>query len=315
MNNKKNKYIILGFILLIIFSIWINVLSSKRSISEGDPKKGEGKKLQVVTSFYPLYYFATQIAGDKAVIKNITPPGAEPHDYDPSTQDVANIEKSDMLILNGSVESWGGKIRDSLKGTNVAIVNSGEELLNLQISEDGQNQIDPHIWLDPVLAKKQAHAITLGFEKADPANAAYYKAGELTLHNKLDELDALFRKGLSNCNQSDIITSHASFGYVAKRYNLHQVAISGLSPDAEPSMKQLADVARFAKTNSIKYIFFESLVSPKLSQTIATEIGAKTLVLDPIEGVSDADKKSGKDYYTIMKENLKNLQIALECKR
>jgi zinc transport system substrate-binding protein len=270
-------------------------------------------KLQVATSFYPLYYFTTQIAGDKTDVINITPSGAEPHDYDPSAGDIAKIEKGNLLILNGGVEAWGNKIKDNLKGTNVQVVVSGQGLLTQHVEENGQKQIDPHVWLDPVLAKEEAHAIAEALVKIDPANMSYYRQNENALDTKLDALDVAYKTGLSSCQEKDIITSHAAFGYLASRYGFTQVTVTGLSPDAEPSVQQLADVVAFAKLHNVKYIFFESLVSPKLSDTVATEVGAKTLVLDPIEGVSGDDMKAGKNYYTIMQDNLKNLQTALSC--
>ncbi len=271
-------------------------------------------KLKVSASFYPLYFFASQIGGDKADVRNITPAGSEPHDYDPSTQDIARIETGNMLVLNGGVEAWGNKIKDNLKDKDVLIVTAGESLLSKQLTEEGQTMIDPHVWLDPLLAKEEVSKITQGFIKIDPKNKLYYQDNENKLNNKLNQLDLIFKEGLKNCRQKNIITSHAAFAYLGSRYGLNQVAIAGLSPDAEPSAKQLADVADFAKKNNIKYIFFESLVSPKLSDTIAQEAGAKTLVLDPIEGISDNDIKAGKDYFSVMQENLKNLQTALECK-
>lgn len=274
---------------------------------------GSNGKLQVYTSFYPLYFFATQIAGDKADIHNITPAAAEPHDYDPTAQDIANIEKGNMLILNGDVEAWGDKIKNNLKETNGEVVTAGEGLLTKQLTEEGETMRDPHVWLDPSLAKKEAAKITEGFIKVDPANTATYQQNEKQLDAKLDQIDAEYKKGLANCQSKDIITSHAAFAYLASRYGLQQVAIAGLSPDAEPSAQQLADVANFAKKNNVKYIFFESLVSPKLSDTIAEEVGAKTLVLDPLEGIPQDEIKQGQNYFTIMNQNLHNLQTALQC--
>ena len=304
----KNKYLV-GFIVLIVFVVLGFVVLQRNSSGQ---EKVNGK-LQVATSFYPLYYFTTQIAGEKADVTNITPSGAEPHDYDPSAGDIAKIEKGNILVLNGGVEAWGNKIKDNLKGTGVQVVTAGQGLLTQQVNENGQNQIDPHVWLDPMRAKQEAHAVAVGLEKVDPTNISYYRQNEQVLDTKLDALDAAYTTGLASCQEKNIITSHAAFGYLATRYHLIQVPITGLSPDAEPSAKQLADVANFAKKNNVKYIFFESLVSPKLSQTIASEIGAKTLVLDPIEGVSDDDMKAGKNYYTIMQDNLRNLQTALSC--
>lgn len=270
-------------------------------------------KLSVSTSFYPLYFFSSQIGGEKAVVTNITPAGSEPHDYDPTTRDIARITDGDMLVLNGSVEAWGNKIQENLKGTSVTTVTAGKGLLTKQLNENGEKMSDPHVWLDPTLAKKEVTAITKGFIAIDPTNSSYYEANQKELEQKLDTLDQSYTTGLASCKSRTIITSHAAFAYLADRYNLTQVAIAGLSPDEEPSSQQIAQVADFAKKNTIKYIFFESLVSPKLSETIASEIGAKTLVLDPLEGISDDDIKQGKNYFTVMADNLKNLQIALQC--
>lgn len=271
-------------------------------------------KVQAVASFYPMYFFASQIGGDKVSVTNITPSGAEPHDYEPSTQDVARIESADVLVLNGSVEAWGDKEKSALAGSKVTIITAGQGLLTKQLTEDGETMSDPHIWLDPILAKQEAHTIAQGLAKADPANADYYAQNEQTLDTKLDQLDSEYKAGLAQCANKNIVTSHAAFAYLSEQYGLNQVAISGLSPDEEPSSAQLAKVADFARANKVKYIFFESLVSPKLSQTIATEVGAQTMVLDPIEGISDEDLAKGADYFSVMRSNLQNLKVALECK-
>lgn len=269
---------------------------------------------QVVTSFYPLYFFASQIALDQADIYNITPAGAEPHDYEPSTKDIAKIEDSSILILNGAkLEPWADKLKENLKDKKTLIVTVGETIANQEILEDGEKIQDPHIWLDPMLAKKEVAMIAEALSQADPTNTDFYQVNAQILLAKLDNLDLKFRQGLNNCAKKDIITSHTAFGYLADQYDLNQVAISGISPDSEPSVQQLAQVAEFAKKNQVKYIFFESLISPKLSQTIATEIGAKTLVLNPIEGLSGEEIKEGKSYFSEMENNLINLKIALEC--
>lgn len=266
-------------------------------------------KIEVTASFYPLYFFASQIGGDKSNVKNITPAGAEPHDYEPTTQDIAGIEKSNLLILNGgNLETWGNKIKDNLKGINITIVVAGEKITDQQIIQD------PHVWLSPPLAKQEVKVILEGFLKVDSKNKNYYSINADNLLQKLDQLDQEYKQGLSSCSKRDFVTSHAAFGYLAKAYNLNQVAISGISPDEEPSAQKLAEISDFSKKNNVKYIFFENLLSPKLSETIATEVGAQTLVLDPIEGITDNDLKTGKNYITVMKDNLINLRKALECR-
>lgn len=301
--NMKNRYtvFIIGLLLIAVvigFAYFAYNNSTKNNASVAN------KKLQVFGSFYPTYFFASQIGGDKADVRNITPAGVEPHEFEPSTRDISQIESGNMLVLNGGPEAWGDKITNNLKGTNVKVIVAGQGLFT---------QTDPHIWLDPELAKKEARTITRGFISIDPQNSSYYENNEKKLAAKLDQLDNAFKQGLSSCQSRDFITSHSAFSYLAKRYGLKQVSISGLSPDQEPSAQQLVDIVKFAKEHNIKYIFFESLVSPKLSETIANEIGAKTLVLDPVEGISDDDIKQGKNYFTIMENNLKNLQIALQC--
>ncbi len=271
-------------------------------------------KVRVVASFYPMYYFASQIGGDKATVKNLTPAGSEPHDYEPTTQDIATIEKSNLLILNGGkLEAWGNKIKDILKGTEVKIIVAADSVANQQIEEEGHTIQDPHVWLNPQLAKVEVKNIEQGFEQVDPQDKSIFQTNAKALSDKLDILNTAYKQGLSNCAKKNIVTSHAAFGYLAKAYGLNQVAIAGLSPDAEPSSQQLVDITKFTKQNNIRYIFFESLVSPKLSQTIASEVGATTIVLDPIEGLSDDDIKAGRDYFTIMQSNLANLRTALQC--
>jgi zinc transport system substrate-binding protein len=155
--------------------------------------------------------------------------------------------------------------------------------------------------------------IAQGFEQVDPDHAAYYESNRRTLDSQLDDLDGEYHRGLAHCATKEVTTSHAAFGYLAAAYGLHQVPIFGLSPDAEPSPRQLASIARFAKTNHVTTIFFESLLSPKLSQTIASEVGAKTMVLDPIEGLTSDDLAAGKNYFTAMRQNLASLRAALQC--
>ncbi len=282
------------YILLVVFSIFIVLLVSKfrpRTLETSD-------NLQVVASIYPLSFFASEIGGDKVDVRTITPSGVEPHEYNATVRDMVSIEKADVVIINGALESW--------QGSNVSTIVAGDGLITKN---------DPHIWLDPILAKQVAHVIASAFMKFDTQNSEYYKQNEKKLDNLLDQLDQAYTVGLRQCELKDFITSHTAFGYLATRYHLQQVSIAGLSPDTEPSAKQLIDIANFAKDHKVKYIFFEKLASPKLSQTIATEIGAQTLVLDPIEGLSDDDRKAGKNYLSIMRENLQNLQTAMLCKQ
>lgn len=273
-------------------------------------------KLQISASVYPVAYFAQEIGGVHAEVFTITPAGAEPHDYEPSSRDIAKITDSSILFLNGSgLEAWANNVAKNLDSQNTVVVTVGGWFGTQEINEKGHAVLDPHFWLSPTLAKAMVNKMVIVFEQKDPANAAYYAANAVALKTHLDQLNGEFAAGLSHCAQKDIITSHAAFGYLASSYGLTQVPIAGLSPDTEPSSKQIAEVADFAKKNNIKYIFFESLVSPKLSQTIASEVGARTLVLNPLEGLTPKDIAAGKNYFTEMRNNLSNLQIALQCNK
>lgn len=284
-----------------IFGVIGTFLSIKQFSLYSSPKK---TSIRVATSFYPLYFFAKAIGGHSISVTNITPAGAEPHDYELSTRDIRTIEQSGLLVTNGLIEPWLDTISTNLQGKKTTIVVAGQGLFI-----DG----DPHIWLDPMLAKKEAAAIRAGLSVVDPTNIMVYQSNEQKLDTALDELDSVYRQGLRTCRLRTFIASHAAFGYLAARYNLKELAITGLSPDSEPSPKELAALTKFAKDNGVSYIFFEALVSPRLANTLAREVGAKTLVLNPLEGLTKEEESQGKDYFSIQKDNLENLKKALQC--
>lgn len=309
----KNKLWLLPLSGVIVLLGLIIIFSSKTDT--GSPGNSAAtKKLNVVTSFYPLYYFATEIAGAKAAVYNITPAGAEPHEYEPTIKDTLAIAKADLIIINGLLEPWANKIMPDLEAKKIPVITATANLLLADFTDEGGKSVkDPHVWLSPRLSIDTVEQITTALIQIDARGADEYRARGQALIQKLAALENDYKNGLASCKQNHFVTSHAAFGYVAKDFGLTQIAIAGLSPEAEPSPKELGSVATFAKTNNIKYIFFESLVSPKLSETIANEVGATTLVLNPIEGLTDEDQKNGTNYFTEMRQNLANLRIALEC--
>ena len=300
-NMSVKRKFVLGLILVFVFLIM--AMGIWKIWPKNTSRNGDGRVF-VVTSFYPLYYLTNEIGRDKVEVKNLTPAGVEPHDYEPTARDMVDIQQSKLLILNGgSLEVWGIKIQEDVK--NIQVIEAGKDLF---VGDDS------HVWLSPRLAKEEAGNILAGLIIVDPKNESYYSENAVILNQKLDKLQAGYSRGLADCNRREIVTSHAAFGYLTREFGLTQVAIAGLSPDEEPSTKHMTEIAKFAKERQIKYIFFESLVSPKLAETIAEEVGAKTLVLDPIEGISDNNLMQGKNYLSIMEENLVNLRIALECR-
>lgn len=276
---------------------------------------GSSGKPQVLTSFYPLYYLTAQIAGDRAEVKNLVPAGTEPHDWEPSARNVADIKKASVFVYNGAgFETWVPKTLDAAKNERRVVI---EATAGLSLASPppgaaaGEFTSDPHIWLDPTLAKTIATNIAAGLTKADPDGKATYDRNLADLLMRLDRLDGAFKAGLAACDRKEIITSHAAFGYLARRYGLEQIAVEGLAPDSEPTPARIAAVTKIARERGATTIYFETLVSPRVSETIAREVGATTLTLDPLEGVQDEKVQT---YFTVMEENLRHLQTGLGCR-
>ncbi|MBI3397068.1 zinc ABC transporter substrate-binding protein [Candidatus Woesebacteria bacterium] len=296
MSRKFFVFFIPVFLILIVISFFL---------IKGGVNKVNTSKNQIVTSFYPIYFFTSRIAGDKFDVINITPDRTEPHDYELSTDDLIKIQKSKLLIVNGvGLEPWLEKLKDNLNENEIKITTTGEGL---------SKNNDPHFWLDPVLAKSVAEKITKSLIEIDPENTNYFLRNNALLTDDLGKLDKDFKTGLNKCRLNQVVTSHATFGYLASKYNLKQIAISGLSPDEEPSPAKISEIADLIKKRGIKYIFFERLVSPRFAETIALETGAKIIEFNPLEGLSRSEELKNKDYFSIQRQNLKNLKIALEC--
>jgi zinc transport system substrate-binding protein len=274
-------------------------------------------KLRIVATFYPLAAFARGVAGDLADVSAIVPAGIEPHDYEPTPQDVLSIRKADMFIINGAgMDNWAKKLRPELEriGKSVVVMEDSMTLLAHDDEEVGGQAPDPHFWLDPLLAKRETETIRDALSLLDPDHAAAYAGNTDAFAKRLDALDQAYRTGLASCTRHDIITSHDAFGYLAKRYGFAAHPIAGLSPEEEPSPKRIAELSDLAKKLDTRYIFTESLVSPKIAETLAREAGARTLVFNPVEGLTPAEAAAGEDYFSIMQANLANLEKALECR-
>ena len=293
------------------------VLSSCGSEGTGSTPAGSGNKLAIEASFYPLQWMAERVGGDHVSVANLTKPGAEPHDLELSPKDVAALQDADLIVyLSGFQPAVDDAVDASSALAFDAASTASLDLTFTPVEEgkanvDEANTIDPHFWLDPSRLATVANTFARTLAKADPPNALDYERNAKALAADLDALDAEFTAGLDPCKNKDLVTSHNAFGYLAKRYGLNQVAITGLTPETEPSAGQLADVAAFVEDNDVRTIYFETLVSPDVARTVARESGAKTAVLDPIEGLSDASQ--GDDYLAIMRANLANLKDGQPC--
>jgi zinc transport system substrate-binding protein len=271
-------------------------------------------KVRVAASFYPMYEFARQVGGERTVIRNLTPAGAEPHDYELTPKDIIAVNGSKMLVYNGAgLEPWAQKILPQLPPA-VFVVNASAGMhIATSTSGEDQGKPDPHLWMDPIFAEKQVDNILAGYVRVDPEGKPVYEANAAKFNQELTALHERFQRALSSCRKKIFITNHAAFGYFAARYGLTQIAITALAPDAEPSAAKIRELIRLARQNDIRVIYYESLVSPRVAATIAREVGARTLVFDPLEGLTDEDLAHGKNYLSVMGQNLRNLAQGLDC--
>ena len=291
----------------------------------------EEDKISVVTTIYPVYDFACNVAGDKAEIINLVPAGMEPHDFELSTGDMQLIEQADVFIYNGAdMEHFVDKTLSSITNEDLVIVECTKdlELLNSTHThtheteeeyeeetheEDEQGKtLDPHTWLSIANAMKEADAIKEAFIALDPENKTYYEENYTMYEQKLQELQDLYKEELSDLSKDTIVVAHEAFGYLCAEYGLHQEGIEGLTADSEPDSARMKEIIDFCKEEDVEIIFFEELVSPKVAETIASEIGAKTMVLNPIEGLTSEQEAEGLDYIGLMKQNLEALKTALK---
>ena len=255
-------------------------------------------KIQVYASIYPIYDFAKKIGGDKIDVYNMTETGAEPHDFEITSKDMANLSKASLFIYNGGgMEHWVDTVKDSIKE-----LNSLETSFN--IDDKGS---DPHFWLSPIKAKKQMENIKNSLSEIDTNNAEYYNSNYNFYAEKLDNLDKNFREYLSNISNTNLVVTHAAFGHFCKEYSLNQVAVA--RDEADP--KAMSDTITFIKDNNVKAIFYEDFSSSKLVDSIARETGIKILTLNPIESLNEEAINSGKDYFSVMEENLISLTNGL----
>jgi zinc transport system substrate-binding protein len=267
----------------------------------GGGSDGDSGRRNVLASFYPLEYAAQRIGGDQAQVTNLTPPGVEPHDLELTPRDVARVLDADVVLYLGAgfqpavddaVEDASGELVDLLQG------------LQLREGVGSETVSDPHVWLDPTLYARVVERI--GRALGSPQRARQ-------LETKLRALDASFRAGLGRCERRELVTSHAAFGYLAARYGLEQVPLTGVTPEAEPTPRKLEEAVRRVRETGATTIFFETLVSPRVAQTVARETGARTAVLNPIEGLTQEQAAQNDDYFTLMRANLRALRKALGC--
>lgn len=312
-NIKKRAVLLalfLGLAAVFVAALWLAV--ARRAPLNANTTEGT---ITVVASFYPLAEFAARVGGDRVRVVNITPPGTEPHEYEPTPLEIAGVYKANLFLYNGNgIDGWADRLADDIRSKGVIVSRMSDQVDVLETDTDDEGEAyDPHIWLDPRNAQKIIGLTAKLLSDADPDGAGAYEANRDAYIQTLTELDQAYRSGLEQCASRTIVTTHNAFRYLARQYALDTEYILGLSPDEDPSPRRLAEIADLAKVRGIKVIFFETLVSPKIAQTIANEIGAETLVLNPLEGLTEEELRAGKSYVSVMLENLSNLKTALTC--
>ncbi len=284
----------------------IAILTACQSVSPASPVANG--KINVVASFYPLYELAQKVAGDRANVTRVIPEQTEPHDYEPTPKAIESVYRANLFIFNGfGLDPWAERLQKDLESKGVAVL---PVALNLGLATSD----DPHFWLDPVLAQKEVGLIRDALTKADPDGRSAYKTNAAAAVIQLQKLDQAFKNSLKSCPTREIVVSHDAYSYLARRYQLTLLPIAGLSPEQEPSPQTLADLVQTVQQKKIKFIFFETLASPRLAETLARETGAQSLVLNPLEGRTAAEIQSGADYFSLMQNNLKNIRMALQCR-
>ncbi|MBC8018468.1 MAG: zinc ABC transporter substrate-binding protein [Verrucomicrobia bacterium] len=287
-------------------------------------------KLQVVTTLFPLYDFARTIAGDRAEVTMLLPPGMEPHSFEPKPNDVIRISKAGLFIYtNPYMEPWAATIIKSIDRQQLRVVDAGQGASYLNVSAaDGHDHeghdnhgaegpaggMDPHIWLDFANAALIVKNILAGFVAADPVNARLYRNNATILNTRLADLDQQYRDGLSSCATRVFLHGgHYTFGYLARRYGLEYRSLSGVSSESEPSASRMAAMVRQIRSSGGRYLFAEELLSPRLSNTLADEAGVAVLMLHGAHNLGRDDVLRGVGFIGLMEQNLKNLQKGLAC--
>lgn len=333
---RLSQYLSVFVVVVLVVALSACGSKAKEAGADADNPPGAASKLKVETSFYPMYEFTSKVAGDLADVHLLVPSGVEPHDWEPTPQDIGTIEQSDLLVYNGAgIEGWVDQVLSGSDNKGLMSVEASKGLDLMQGVEDEDDHeadheadhgeahteegahdhdhggLDPHVWLSPKLAIQEVRNIEAGLSEKAPEHKDQFKQNADAYVAQLEQLDQEYIKELTDTKRKDFITQHAAFGYLAKSYGLTQVPIAGLSPEQEPSAAAMANVVKFAKEHQVKTIFFETLVSSQVADTIAKEVGAVSAVLNPIEGLTAEDQTNHMDYIKVMQANLAALKKAL----
>ncbi|HET6516017.1 MAG TPA: zinc ABC transporter substrate-binding protein [Thermodesulfovibrionales bacterium] len=318
MKTKSSVKIVASLMCTILF--WASLSSCKPSGKSATPPAKGGNRIKVVTTLFPLYDMAKHIGADKAEVSLLLPPGVEPHSFEPKPGDILKINEAAIFVYTGKfMEPWAVGIIKGVANKNLVVVDASEGAKMIAgVFHDKDEPVglpDPHIWLDFDNGRIMARNIARAFQTGDSAHSDFYEKNADEYDRKLTELDTSYRNTLLTCKKKEIIyAGHYAFGYLANRYGLKYTAAQGVSPDAEPTAKDLVKLINQIKKNNIRYVFYEELTSPKIAETLADETGAKMLLLNAAHNLTKDQLEQGVSFFDVLSRDLDNLKIGLECK-
>ena len=282
---------------------------------------GRPEQVRLVTTLYPLEYYARRIGGNLVDVTNLVAPGVEAHDFEPSPRDMRSMRAADVIVVNGSgFEPWIDRAVANLSGEPKLVIEASRAFsLNgvsvaagaTKLSAGG---VDPHYWLDPLSAIAQVEAVLDALTAVAPAHRDIYEKNADRLIEEIELLHDQYSFALQQCRLDTFVTSHAAFGHLASRYGMVQLPLTGTSPEAEPATARLARLTRQIKDAGVRYVLAETAGSRRLSRTVADEIGATLLDMHPLESLTPEQASRGDTYLSIMRSNLESLSMALECR-
>jgi zinc transport system substrate-binding protein len=304
---------------LVVLFIFIILAGSFFACAKQGQEPSQMKKLKVITTLFPLYDMAKNIGADKAEVSLLLPPGVEAHSFEPKPSDIVKINEADVFVYTGKfMEPWAEDVIKGAVNKNLIVVDAsrGTKMIPgvFHDADEPAGSLDPHIWLDFDNAKIMIKNIVQVFQFKDNAHKDFYEQKANDYSNELTELDTLYKTTLATCKDREIVCGgHYAFGYLAKRYGLKYLAAQGVSPDAEPTANDLVKLVEQIKKDKIKYVFYEELTSPKIAETIAGETNAKMLLLNAAHNLSRDQFEQGLSFFDILKGDLDNLKVGLEC--
>ncbi|NBK08080.1 zinc ABC transporter substrate-binding protein [Enterococcus asini] len=309
--------------LLLLGTVLVSILLTACG-SEEKKEASADDKIQVMTTFYPMYEFTKEVVGNKGDVELLIPAGTEPHDFEPSAKDLAKISDSDVFVYNSpELETWTENLTDTIDTDKTKIIQAAKEIELMDGAEhdheddhdhddhDHEHELDPHVWLDPALAIKEVETIRDQLSKKYPDDQATFEKNAASYIDELKALDGEYQTAFKDAKNKTFVTQHAAFGYLAKQYGLTQEAISGVSPDQEPSPSRLSELKHYVDDHQVEVIYFEENASSKVAETLSKETGVKLAVLNPLESLTEKQIKAGENYLSIMRENLTALKQAI----